>query len=159
MKLITGLVLLILSTSVMAEIKHSFLCTNVNYTYIDSSRNEQLYYMKLNFHEDNYDMDLDIELFNQQQNPNETQGLKRSCFDKAIMSFNHKSYVCMDSKPFYEDDAVAIMSMKFDSFQFPRDTFLINFNDLDYSSSRYNHSILANTLRQMYCVRTEVPEL
>jgi hypothetical protein len=143
-----SLLLLLTSFSAIADVE--YLCTNIDFKYVDGSRNGQPYHVKLTFVEDNYDMTATMEIFDNYQDPRSEEGLIRNCVDGWDHTLTYKTFACGEEMDF-AFNSTARIGMKYDRFNFPRETFLIDFHDADYSSHPSNLRLRTDSLRRLYC--------
>jgi hypothetical protein len=148
MRNLLGLLALTLSFSALADVE--YLCTNIDFQYLDGSRNGQAYHIKLTLVEDNYDMTATMEIFDNYQNPNTDEGLIRHCVDGWDHTLNYKTYACGEEMD-YAFDSTARIGTKYDRFNFPRETFLLDFYDTQFSSHPSNLRLRSDSLRRFYC--------
>lgn len=148
------LLFILASISVFAaETETKYFCQNIDFDYVDGSINGQPMYLILKMTDGSYEQDAKISLFDRDQNPLEDSGLDRNCFDHPYVGgFDTKALICMDSDVFRSNDAVAYTKFKINSFDRTlRDTFLMDFSDVESNSNRYNFRLRSDSLRKFYC--------
>jgi hypothetical protein len=143
--------IVILSVFLYIVSAHSsvFFCKLIKTNVDDFSPNGRPVFGYIEFDEAN-DF-LGLELIEDDTRSPDAKTFKRKCYDYMTTSRSLRFYSCEQDDEWSWGDVVGKMKIPNSQFSYPRDSFIMSFQDSAANSNHYDFKTRPNTLREFYC--------